>query len=141
MALPKLNSIFLIGVFICATMLVPESCSYDCTKSINYQYPTWWILSRPQINMTFHRILRSEITKKGKRFFFRPRSYKSCRKATLLLPFALHKLTFPVLEILPNREICIEGKKIPGVCMPPNPVVASELKIHKKIYTLFFQNF
>ena len=140
MALPKVNSMVPLGIFICAIMIVPEAYSYDCTKSINYQHPTSGIWSKPQLNMTFHRILRSEITKKRKRFFFLIRRYKPCKKTTLLLPLALHKLTFPVFEILPNREICIEGKKIPGVCMPHNPVVASELKIHKKIYTLFFQN-
>ena len=48
-----------------------------------------------------------------------------CNKKILFLPVPPRYLKFPVVEVLPNQQVCLSGRLLQKKCMPRNPVAFS----------------
>ena len=46
---------------------------------------------------------------------------ENCDQRFLFLPVPTKQLAFPMVEVLPNRQVCLNGRKLPNNCMPNNP--------------------
>ena len=46
---------------------------------------------------------------------------ENCDQRFLFLPVPIKELAFPMVEVLPNRKVCLNGRELPNNCMPNSP--------------------
>ena len=133
-------------------VIVHAQNTYSCSSPMenDKQLPTAkfgaFPTSPPQlqqnISSNFVRILRSGYGEndgmaKEKRLGHFFRIYKlHCHQPVLLLPLSVDELASANFEVLPNQQVCLNGKKMKNACMPHDSM-SIQLPGKHNIWTMF----
>ena len=122
---------FTTSLVITTPLITNENTNYSCPKEgitnmleqngpmqndIGRQ-PSWAI----PLNMNRMRPTQSKRSFVLNLAFLHPRN-NHCHQKVLLLPVPPQYLKFPVVEVLPNQQVCLSGRLLQKKCMPRNPV-------------------
>ena len=132
MAFTRQLPIFLaIGLVIVPSLLANETIGYSCSKEaikkmteqkapIQNGLST---LSRWAIPLNINRMLPTQSKREDTQdlTILHPRG-RECKNKILFLPVSPAHLKFPHVEVLPNHEVCLNGKLLQNKCMPKDPV-------------------
>ena len=112
-------------------LITNEHTSYYCSKEVTNNIskqnaPIEIVLSGDLFWVTKLSIIRMLSTQPGKETeqslaFLNSRD-NQCNKTVLFLPSPPVDLTFPTVEILPNRQVCVNRRLLKNKCMPNKPV-------------------
>ena len=126
----QLPIVLAIGLVIIPSLLANETIGYSCSKEAikmtKQEAPIQnglSTLSRWAIPLNISRMLPTQPKREdiNNLAFLHPRG-KECKNKILFLPVSPVHLKFPHVEVLPNHEVCLNGKLLQKKCMPKDPV-------------------
>ena len=132
MAFTRHLPIFLaIGLVITPSLIANETIGYSCSteaiKNMTKQKAPIQndlsMQSRWAIPLNINRMLPTQPRRQDNQnlAFLHPRG-KECNNKILFLPVSPAYLKFPYVEVLPNQEVCLNGRLLQKKCMPKDPV-------------------
>ena len=127
----KLPSFFATTLIITLHLIANADGSYTCSKKTTKNLPdqneqtengsipaSYWPMP---LNIT--RLLPSQPRNESYQnlVFIYPLE-KQCSRKILFLPVRPRGLIFPNVEVLPNQQVCLNGRLLQNKCMPKDPV-------------------
>ena len=119
------------SLILISPIIANEDISYSCSQKVSvdtsgqndpiqsrFGRQSHWAIPL-NINVMLSTQPRKESSQSG--VFHHPRE-KQCNKKILFLPVLPLDLKFPIVEVLPDQQLCLNGRLLLRKCMPQNPV-------------------
>ena len=126
-----------LAVFLATRLVIPpnhisnEHTRYFCSKEVNTYMPKQNIPMENGLDtqspwptpLNINNMLPTQPREEAnENFAFRHPQGKQCNTKVIFLPVPPKDIKFPTVEVLPNRQVCLNGRLLQKKCMPTDPV-------------------